>query len=426
MQPLLTETRFRASSRGVETALRPTVVRPTGVPIAILEALLRDHLGEQAAVITAYTSTPLDHQGTNDSNTFFRVTFSWALPNSALDARTSTWIIKHWKAGGVRDSALGITQPREILAWERGWLQPRRLPDSVVVPFTSAWRAPDDSEAWLAMADVSTELSAYPRMGLAGEQVLSRAQTILARLAQFHAMWEQPQRQAELHASAWLQRPEGHEWEIAPTDGLSANLDAFLAGRPDDERRLWEHLLLGRHTLMESLAAYPQTLLHNDLDDRNIGLRWPSGGAVTESAALDRSDLILIDWEWIAVGTAALDVASIIQRLPVMLTPGSAIPAAFWTNELADYYFEHYRAAGGECADVAEWRRSYGLALVARGVAQMPFIHGSMRRAIRGEIPPPQIVGVPEAVIRRNLRAGLPMMEQMEQLVIREARRWLE
>jgi hypothetical protein len=425
MQPSTTKMSFRALSRRAETAMRATAAPPTGVPVTILEALLRDHLADQTAIITARTSTPLAHQGTNDSSTFFRVTFSWALPNSALDSHTSTWIIKHWKAGGLRDSALGITQPREILAWERGWLRSAALPAGMIVPFISAWRAPDNTEAWLAMADVSTELSAYPRMGLSGDQVLSRAQTILARLAQFHAMWEQPERQAELHASAWLRRPEGYEWEMALTEGLSANLDAFLAGRPADERRLWEHLLLGRHALMEGLASYPQTLLHNDLDDRNIGLRWPDGDAMTGSVALDLSDVVLIDWEWIALGPAAIDVANIIQRLPVMLTPGSPIPEAFWSNELADYYFENYQAAGGTCADVAGWRRSYGMALVAQGVAQMPFIHGSMRRAIRGEIPPPQIVGVPEAIIRQNLRAGLPMMEKMEELVIREARRWL-
>ena len=64
-------------------------------------------------------------------------------------------------------------------------------------------------------------------------------------------------------------------------------------------------------------------------------------------------------------------------------------------------------------------------ALVAQALAQMPFIHGSMRRAMRGDIPPPQIVGVPEAVIRQNLRAGLPLMEQMEQVIVREARTWL-
>jgi hypothetical protein len=411
--------------RRTEATLRPASAVPIGVPIAILEALLREQLAEQAAIITASTSTPLAHQGTNDSSTFFRVTFDWTLPNPASDSHTSTWIIKHWQSGGLRDSALGIAQPREVLAWEQGWLRPPALPPGTVVPFIGAWRAPDNSEAWLAMADISTELSAYPRMSLSGDQVLSRAQTILARLAQFHAMWERPESQAELRGKVWLQRPEGYEWEMAPSSALGADLDAFLAARPTGERQLWEQLLLGRHALVEDLAGYPPTLLHNDLDDRNIGLRWPSG-ATPGSAEAAPSELVLIDWEWIAIGPAAIDVANIIQRLPVMLAPGSPIPAAFWTNELADYYFGHYRAAGGKCADAASWRRSFGLALVAQSAAQMPFIHGSLRRAIRGEIPTPQIVGVPDEVVRQNLRAGLPTMEQMEDLVIREARRWLE
>jgi hypothetical protein len=298
------------------------------------------------------------------------------------------------------------------------------------------------------MADVSTELSAYSRMGLSGEQVSSRAQTILARLARFHAMWEQPARQAELQASPWLWRPEMYLWDMAPTyaralgrspvphippaaggppvwDGLSVDLDVFLEARPADERRLWEQLLIDRQVLVDGLAAYPQTLLHNDLDDRNIGLRWSSGGGETTSPTLDPPDLILIDWEWIALGPAALDVAKIVWMLPVMITPGAPIPAAIWSDRFADDYFEHYQAAGGRCADAAKWRRSYGLALIAQGVIQMPSMHGRLRRTIRGELPPPQIVGVPEAVIRQNLREGLPMMEQMEERVMREARSWL-
>ena len=105
---------------------------------------------------------------------------------------------------------------------------------------------------------------------------------------------------------------------------------------------------------MKGLASHPQTLIHNDLDDRNIGLRWPDG-AVAGSAALEQPDLVLIDWEWMALGPAAIDVANIIQRLPVMIAPGRPIPPAFWTNELADYYFLYYRAAGGKCADAARW-----------------------------------------------------------------------
>jgi hypothetical protein len=103
----------------------------------------------------------------------------------------------------------------------------------------------------------------------------------------------------------------------------------------------------------------------------------------------------------------------------------TAFLAAFWSNELADYDFEHYQAAGGSCADAAEWRRSYGLGLVAGALAQMPFTHGRMLRSIRGDLAPPQIAGVSEAVVRQSMSASLPMMEQMVELVIREARRWL-
>jgi hypothetical protein len=419
----------------------------TGIPIEVLESLLRDHLADQTAVITDSACTPFPHQGTNDNTTFFRVTLTWALPTPSIGSHTTTWIIKLWKAGGVRDRSLGITQPREVLAWEQGWLRPAALPAGIVVPFISAWRSPDNTEAWLAMADVSTELSAYSRLGLSGDQVISLAQAILARLARFHALWEQPERQGELLACPWLWRPEMYLWDMAPTyalalgrspaahmppaaggppvwDGLSADLAAFLAARPADEGRLWEHLLVDRQALVEALAPYPQTLLHNDLDDRNIGLRWP-GDAVTKLPATDLPDLVLIDWEWIARGPAAIDVAKIVQFLPIMITPGAPIPKAIWTDEFADEYFEHYQAAGGRCADAAGWRRAYGLALIAQGLAQMPFMHGRLRRSIRGEVPLPQIVGVPEAVIREQLRDGLPIMEQMEERVIREVRRWL-
>jgi len=123
--------------------------------------------------------------------------------------------------------------------------------------------------------------------------VVRRAHGILARLAHFHALWEAPERQAELHACPWLRRPELYLWDMAPTyaralgrspvahvpagasgppawEGLRADLDAFLAARPADERRRWEHLLIDRHAVVEGLIDSPHTLLHNDLDDRNI------------------------------------------------------------------------------------------------------------------------------------------------------------
>ncbi|MCE7989923.1 MAG: hypothetical protein DYG89_52920 [Caldilinea sp. CFX5] len=124
---------------------------------------------------------------------------------------------------------------------------------------------------------------------------------------------------------------------------------------------------------MEELVAYPQTLLHNDLDDRNIGLRWAKA-----RSTLDQPTLILIDWEWLALGPAALDVANILQRVPVLIMLGSpvgaVIPPVVWSDALIDGYFAHYRAAGGRCVDAADWRRACGLALIVQGLAQMPFI----------------------------------------------------
>ena len=428
----------------VATAPVEEIEAAAEVPLAVLESLLRDHLGDRTAAIDASDIRPLPHQGTNDSTTLWRVDLSWAAAGRAGRRRTDSWIVKHWRAGGERDVALGIFQPREALAWERGWLRPDALPSGIVVPFIGARRSPDKTQAWLAMADVSAELSAYARVSLSGEHALGRTRTLLARLAALHAAWEQPERQAELRACAWLLHPEHTLWSMAAAyaralgrrpvahtplaasgqpawDGLSADLDAFLEGRPADERQDWRNLLIDRRPLAEGLAAYPHTLLHNDLDDRNIGLRWP--GAATFGPA--EPDLVLIDWEWVGRGPAVLDVANVVQRAPVMIAPGQPVPEAIWSDALADEYFRHYRAAGGRCADAAEWRRAFGLALVAQGLTQMPFVHGSLRRAMRGELPPPQIVGVPEAVVRQSLRASPPTMGRMEERVIREARRWL-
>lgn len=422
------------------------------VPPEVIETILREHLADHGATLRSCTSAPFAHEGTNDSTTFYRVTLTWTRQSHRGEVETATWILKHWQAGGQRDRTLGITQSREVLAWEAGWLRPSALPDGVIVPLLGVWRAPDNREAWLAMTDVSTELAAFPRMGLSADQVISRSQAILAHLARFHALWERPERWSVLQSAPWLRRPESYLWDMAPTyaralgrlpheeatatasappvwEGLSADLDAFLTARSADERRLWEHLLVDRQALVDGLTIYPQTLLHNDLDDRNIGLRWAKGRTAAQSSAPDQPDLVLIDWEWLALGPAALDVANILQRIPVLIMLGSPvgamIPPVVWSDALLDGYFAHYRAAGGRCIDANGWRRACGLALIVQGLAQMPFIQGSLRRVIRGEIPPPQLTGIPDEVMRAHLQNSLPIMEQMEQRVIREARRWL-
>lgn len=425
---------------------QPVGLTPS-VPLDVLEALLAEHLGEPTTRIIDYSSTLIPHLGTNDSSIFFRVDLSWARAGRAAGAGQANWILKYWQAGGVRDSALGIAEPREALAWERGWLRPTVLPPGMRTPYIGAWRAPNNRAAWLAMADVTADLAAYTRMNLSGDQALGYTRAILARLAQLHALWQQPARQAELRACPWLRRPEATLWAMAPTyaralgrapaaqvppgtdapavwDGLAADLAAFLEARPADERRLWEELLTDRRPLAAGLATTPPTLLHNDLDDRNIGLRWPSHSTAIE-VLQGAPEVLFIDWEWIGLGPAALDVANIIQRLPVLIRPGTPVPAAARIDELADHYFACYRTAGGQSIDPAEWRRSYGLATIAQGLAQMPHMHGRLRRTLHGEVAAPGIVGVSDAVMAEILGAGLPIMRQMEEHVLGAMQRWL-
>jgi len=260
------------------------------IPIDVLESLLCEHLGDQTAIITACAITPFTNQGTNDSTTFFSVTLSWTLPELSTRSHAATWIVKRWQAGGARDAAMGLTVPREVLAWQQEVLQPSAMPEDIVVPFIGARQSADQTVAWIAMTDVSAELAAYPRVSLEGEQALCRTQLILARLAQFHVWWEQPERQARLTALPWLRRPAEYLWDLAPTyaqafgcapaakipagssapqvwDGLAADLRAFLDWVPRDARQAWHALLVDRSALVAALAPLPQTLLHNDLDD---------------------------------------------------------------------------------------------------------------------------------------------------------------
>src|SRR5215475_3036245 len=108
------------------------------IPIDVLESLLCEHLGDQTALITECVITPLTHQGTNDSTTFFSVTFSWTLRELTTESHTATWIVKRWQVGGARDAAMGLSVPREVLAWQHGLFQPSAMPEGIVVPFIGA------------------------------------------------------------------------------------------------------------------------------------------------------------------------------------------------------------------------------------------------------------------------------------------------
>src|SRR5262249_15777399 len=143
--------------------------------------------------------------------------------------------------------------------------------------------------------------------------------------------------------------------------------------------------------LADRFTGLPHTLLHGDLDDRNIGLSWSPSGA---------SELVLIDWEWMGSGPAALDVAKVMFMLPLICAPTAPCPPACWSDELLDHYYAHYRAAGGKQLDAETWRRSYDLGLVAQAMTPLPWAAGKVLRALEGKAPLPEFPGLPQEVVR--------------------------
>ena len=366
------------------------------VPAELVQGFLRDHLADPAARLTDLTVEPLTSEGFS-GNALYRARLSWARPGGAGSGEQADWVLKRWRPGGLSEVLLGLTQPVEALAWEHGLLRPRSLPAGLIVPILGARVEAGGAEAWVAMDDVAADLSEYTRQEpRPGAEVVRLVRQILDKLALLHVWWEQPAQQARLAACSWLLPWENQLWrEVGPyaavlgrpaagapawgravTSEFREDLHAFLAWLPPGDRRLWEDLLCDRRPLVRAFAEFPRTLLHGDADDRNIGLRWPRGGAAADRAPEEPPALVLIDWEWMGQGPAAFDIAKLVGSAMAVCDPSQPLPQALGSGELLDYYFERYAEAGGKLADRRLWRRSCDLVWVVGAVAEVPGIVG--------------------------------------------------
>jgi len=395
------------------------------VPEAVLTSILQDYLGEPDAHLTNYNVAPFNNSGMSGNNSLYRVDIGWAISNSRILDSSMSWLVKCWKPGGLGLLSLDWSkQPVEALAWQNGILRAESLPLGVRTPIVGAVIDPGGEMAWMAVKDVSKELQEYDRdVPLPPEKLVSHAKAVLAGLAQFHAFYEQPVHQKSLESMDWLLPLENYlrrdatriasALGKAPIDGASQDdssdvelhldLTAFLEWLVPSVRIKFEELLIDRDRLVDFFASLPKTLLHGDLDDRNIGLSWlPSG----------EGEVILIDWEWMGMGPAALDVAKIMIYLPLQCEPGSPCPEVCWSYELPDYYYENYLTAGGKQLNHETWRRSYDLGLVAQALSPLPWFGGNILRTLDGKDP------LPEESIRMRLAS---MLQDMERLMDRIA-----
>jgi len=365
------------------------------VPIEIIEIILQQQLADPSARLADLETTPIRSDGYS-GNHLMRVRLAWTSESSAEEPRAATWVLKRWLSGGHSERLPGVDRPLEALGWTQGLLRPSSLPAGVATPIVGVRSDPNGLAAWIAMEDVSPSLRRYSRdLPLPPHEALNRARLVLDRMARLHTRWERPAQQAALRRCRWLVpmdrmlQCEAARCAVAlgkasptdtpPMDDVTDNyrddLAALLAWMPSGDRPLFEDLFCHRERLVSALRAFPRTLIHGDLGDRNLGIRPGS-----DSGALDEaSELVLIDWEWMAFSTPALDVARLWGSFPAVCDPSVPLPEAAFSNELPAYYFERYRAYGGVLRDVQAWHRACSLALLGLSMGQVSFI-GSMIR----------------------------------------------
>ncbi len=389
------------------------------VPEAVLSSIIQEHSRDPHAHLTKGNITPISTSGVSGNNSFFRADLEWEFSNPVFPPASSGLLVKRWTPGGISQSELSWCEPAEALAWRHGILHPDALPAGIKTPIVASVVEPGGKIAWIAMTDVSRELQEFDRSSpQPSDLLISHVKSILSCLARFHAYWEPPDRQRFLAGLPWLLPFDNFLWrnsafyadllkiedisEIgqpgSASDADVLNLNAFLEWLDPAGRASFTGLLTDRAPLVGRFVDIPYTLLHGDLDDRNIGLSWTASG---------NCDLVLIDWEWIGRGPAAMDVAKLLIHASMLLAPGSQCPETCWSTKLPDHYYESYRSAGGRLLDYSTWSRSYDLALVAQAVWPFPTVIGNILRALQGKAPLPKLPGLSEEVTLQLLGSAL-------------------
>ena len=293
---------------------------------------------------------------------------------------------------------LGIEHCIEGYAFHQGLFE--QLPQGIYVPILAATQVGRQQSVWIAMSDVSDDLSQYGRAHQRPYQVAEeRLRQILSSLARFHVHWEShPQlgelRQgrnlldisnvmwlyATLYSSALDEAPRyrGTIGQMASPE-ISARLRAFLDRLPDDVRPMWRSALVDRRSLLQEILTLPQTLLHGDLDDRNVGLRYQDGSQVADG-------LVLIDWEFCGIGPAGVDVAKLLLQFGgvVDLRNVPSVPFQTLFDEFSAHYVDAYRQWGGTASTDEQILKGIQLGFIKECLVPMPLSFGELIQAKQG------------------------------------------
>ncbi len=342
---------------------------------AVLQ-ILRGLVREDGVDITSLRVAPMQHDGWFAE--IFKAEIAWKA-RDGVDSRI--WILKHWR----RSSAWWAFcfSPIEALAWEHGLIRGEALPEGLRVPYVGVARSEENADGWIAMEDVSPELDAF-RHPASRQQNLEAARAIIDRVACFHVRWERSDRMRILEQYPWLLKQEPRLQIFTDANGevlrgkprtLQSEEDfdfarkffkSFFDWLPAPDRQLWEDHLCDSTALTRMMADLPVSLLHGDLDKRNIGLRRKG----------DTAEVFLIDWEWSGIGSPAFDVVQLINAVDNV----GGVPDG--TPRLSDYYYERYLAHGGSRMSDALWEKAYDLSFISEGLKLLPYQVGGLALGI--------------------------------------------
>ena len=84
----------------------------------------------------------------------------------------------------------------------------------------------------------------------------------------------------------------------------------------------------------------------------------------------ERTELLLIDWEWTAVASPAFDV----WYYAISVFP---VHAMNMRSALCAYYYDRYLAHGGTAMDEVTWERACALASIFEGLKAFPLFAGA-------------------------------------------------
>lgn len=347
---------------------------------SVVENAIQQRHGE-GGKLKNLTTEKLEGNG-HSGNEFHAAKADW----TDGEEHQSRLILKRWRPDGATAALMGHTVPTESLVRISRLFA--RMSEDIFVPIVGSY--PDKSGGvWIVMDDVTTELGTTKHIATD-----DGTKPLLNLLAKALAKWSTMFELADLDELPWLLPQERRLWcnaslyrialdlepiSHAPSDKgqrhflknnpsmskrLQESAKVFISALPKKYREFWRHHMVDRSELQNRFADFPRSLIHGDVVPDNIGL------------CHDREKLVMIDWEWLGVGTPAFDAHHFLREY--MHQFAQLVPDAEARQEpLRNYFYDRYIENGGTGYTAELWEDAWDAVLVWDSLTWCPIIVGN-------------------------------------------------